>query len=63
MTCKLDRIGNVVCWLIIVLAAAWICLVAIPQFVDVVSRNEAEWTDGGGRHVTELESGKVSDSD
>lgn len=60
---KLDRIGNVVCWLLIIWAVVWICLFAIPSFVDRISRHEAEWTDGGGRHTEEMVSPKMSRED
>jgi len=30
---------------------------------EMVSRNETEWTDGGGRHITELESVKLSEGE
>jgi len=33
------------------------------SIVDVVSRNDAEWMDSGGRHVVELPSAKPSEGD
>lgn len=60
---KLERIGNIVCWLWIIfcfLAWAFLLFVGIDERA---SRYETEWQDGGGRHVEDMVSVKPSDQD
>ena len=59
---KYERTGNLICWLIILLAVIWLCLVAVPQFVDRCSKNEAAWANRE-RVVQESPSVKVSKGD
>jgi len=57
---KPNRFLSVLAWAILVLAALFIVVISLDERC---SRHEATWTDGGGRHATEMTSGKVSDDD
>jgi len=59
---KPERTGNRLCWLIILLAVIWLCLVAVPAFIDRCSKHEAAWVNRE-RVVQEIPSEKVSDAD
>lgn len=41
---RFEHWGRAVSWLIIALAFLWLVLVAVPQFVDRVSRHVDTWT-------------------
>ena len=62
---KLERYGNLLTWAIILLAALWLAFIAIPQFVDRISRHEAAWANRGQaiEQWEDLLSEKVSDAD
>jgi hypothetical protein len=56
---KLERLGNVLCWAFLLWVLVWICLFAIPGFVDRCSRHEATWAG----ETRELPSVKLSEGD
>ena len=49
---KHDRIGNTICWLIILWAFVWLCLFGIPQIIDDLSHNEDAWAREFGDSVS-----------
>lgn len=60
---KFEKIGNALTWMWIIfslLAWAFLLFVGIDERA---SRNETEWRDGGGRHVEEMVSEKLSNKD
>jgi len=59
LTQKADRIGNTICWFIILWAFVWLCLFAIPGFVDRCSRHETEWA----KQTRDMVSVKLSEED
>ena len=60
---KFERFCNIASWILLVLGIIWICLIAIPQFVDRVSRHEDEWARGQAGYIQEIPSAKPSDGD
>ena len=56
---KLERLGNAITWAIILLAALWLCLIAIPSFVDRISRHTDAWQ----RQTMDMPSVKPSEGD
>jgi len=56
---KHTRLANVLVWAIILLAALWLAFIAVPQFVDRISRHQDTWA----REFGELPSLKLSDHD
>ena len=48
-----------VAFIVLIILAGFMVVVGI---IDTISRNETEWTDGGGRHV-EMVSEKLSKED
>jgi len=56
---KADRLFSVLIWLIILWAFVWLCLFAIPGFVDRCSRRETEWA----RQTRDIVSEKISRAD
>jgi hypothetical protein len=55
---KYNRLSTLA-WAIIFLAALWLCLVAIPQFTDRISRHEDTWA----RQTGDIPSVKLSEED
>lgn len=56
---KFDRLGRVIPWAIIILAALWLSLIAVPQFVDRLSHHEDRWA----REFGDMVSNKLSNHD
>jgi len=60
---KLNRLLRLLLWTLTILCILSACVICVVSIDEMVSRNETEWTDGGGRHTTEMASEKVSDND
>lgn len=50
----LDRLSRLFTWAILFLVLLWLCLFAVPQFIDRVSRHESYWLDQGFEHTGKL---------
>lgn len=55
---RFECLGRFIPWAIIVLAALWLCLFAIPQFVNRISHHEDRWA----REFGDIPSEKISDA-
>jgi len=60
---KAKKIFNAFCWTLLGICLLSACVMVVVSVVDQISRNEAEWTDGGGRHVEEMVSVKISEEE
>ena len=56
---KYDRLTNTICWLIILWAFVWLCLFAIPGFVNRCSRHADAWA----KQTGDLQSEKLSEEE
>ncbi len=60
---NLKRLLNIMAWAILVLCIASAVVMCIVSIDEMVSRNESEYLDGGGRHVDTQDSVSVKPSD
>jgi len=63
-----NKLASILCWTFLVLCLLSACVMVVVGVWCIwtdesISRNETEWLDGGGRHVSELPSVKLSDGD